>query len=568
VVSRVPPALTKIGFRRDVKLFLTILVAYFAMIVVALLTILQNNVSNVRQLLVEQQISDADAATGEVRRNVLADADLPTQLVALRARYGFERIEVVREGRRIASGDIRPGLDTVERSIGETKIIFSYDRSMIDGVQRRFYLTAIVCILATAAGTVLLLLYLPRILSPIENMLGHAREIADAPERGHDEAEYLIDTFRNSVELLKRQELELKRLHELEKTRADDLQTIVATLTRSLGSGFIAFGTDGRVVDINTAGREILELGDRAHVGRTISELFGENALTERLEVALRDRVRLAREELDLPRRVIGLTTIPLINSEDRFLGTLALFTDLTQVRRLEARVRELQTLADLGTVSAAIAHEFRNSLSTILGLLKLAQRHELSTEVTAKLTTAEAEAKELAQAVGSLLQFARPMQLEIERVDLRTLIDELVLRLEHAEQSPAIRVSGRATVQGDATLLARAFENLLRNAADAVVETPNALVTVDLEGETEAVVEIRDNGSGINDEDTSTLFLPFHSTKAEGVGLGLPLARKIILLHGGTISMSPRHGGGTIVRVEFLDPVDAQDRVALPAGV
>ncbi|HEX8154074.1 MAG TPA: ATP-binding protein, partial [Thermoanaerobaculia bacterium] len=421
---------------------------------------------------------------------------------------------------------------------------------------------------ATSAGLVLLFLYVPHILRPIEAMLDEARELGE--HRGDaDEAAYLIDTFRNSIATLKTQEAELKRLHEFEKTRADDLQTITSTLTRSLSSGFIALGPDDRVVDANVAAREILELPrETALADRAIDDAFGDNAFAESLADAAARREALTRHEIELARadgtpKIIGLTTVPLLSAADRFLGTLALFTELTQVRRLESRVRELQTLADLGVMSAGIAHEFRNSLSTILGMVKLARRTEVSSEVDRRLAAVETEANQLAAAVTSLLQFARPMRLQLAETDLRELLETQVARLRESEPAVEFTFDAEpATIRGDATILARAFDNLLRNAIDAVGENDaRRAVSVTVRGGDEPVVEIADNGNGIDETDRANLFLPFHSTKPNGVGLGLPLARKIVLLHGGTIAIQSRRGEGTTVRVSLA----AQPDVASP---
>src|SRR5439155_18619535 len=198
--------------------------------------------------------------------------------------------------------------------------------------------------------------------------------------------------------------------HEIEKSRADDLETITSTLTHSLSSGFIALGPDGRVIEINHAAREILGFSDGT-MPESIDELLRGSSAAAQLGTLVEAREAISRREIEIKgsagqTKVIGLTTVPLFTTAERFLGTLALFTDLTQVRRLESRVREMQSLADLGVMSAAIAHEFRNSLSTILGLLKLARRNELPNDVETKLVTAERESLELAEAVTGLLQF------------------------------------------------------------------------------------------------------------------------------------------------------------------
>ncbi len=561
MVRSASPALTKIGFRRDVKLFLTFLVGFFVAVIAMLLLLLQSNIARTRMAISSTENIVADVATQDLRKVIgsFGSLEFDSTMLSLRTRLPVDAIEVrMNDGRGRRSGQIGPGQETVTRNVPGGTVTYYFDASPVRLIQQRFNFTTAITLFATVCGILLLVLYVPKILRPIEEMLGHARELGQA-DPSEDEAAYLIQTFRDSIATLKRQEVELKQLHEIEKNRADDLQMITSTLTRSLTSGFIALGPDARVVEINTAARDILSVAGGNGHAQSIADLFHESSAASHLEQLVESREPISRQEIEIrggtgQPRIIGLTTVPLFSPAERFLGTLVLFTDLTQVRRLESRVREMQSLADLGVMSAAIAHEFRNSLSTILGLLKLVRRNELTSDVDTKLATAERESHELAEAVTGLLQFARPMRLQITDVDLRALLEDIVERLRESSRANFAIRGPQVQVRGDGSLLARAFENLVRNAIDATADTPVPEIEIEITDRPEPAVEIRDNGSGIAEKDASNLFLPFHTTKAHGIGMGLPLARKIFLLHGGTISIAPRAEGGATVRVELLD--------------
>ncbi|HEV8659008.1 MAG TPA: ATP-binding protein [Thermoanaerobaculia bacterium] len=561
MVSGAPRALTKIGFRRDVKLFLALLVGFFVALISILLLLLQNNLARTRESISATENLVADVATPELRKVMASfgDAEFDSAMLSIRSRLPVDAIEVrMADGRVMRSGPIALIQEPVTRRFAGGEVKYYFDASAITVLQRHFNLTVVITLIATACGIVLLLLYVPRILRPIEEMLEEARELGEASP-DEDEASYLIQTFRDSIGTLKKQEAELKRLHEIEKSRADDLETITSTLTRSLSAGFIALGPDGRVVEMNNAAREILSVTDSNPVAESIGDLFRDSSAASHLAQLVAAREPISRQEIEIRGatgqvKVIGLTTVPLFTTSERFLGTLALFTDLTQVRRLESRVREMQSLADLGVMSAAIAHEFRNSLSTILGLLKLARRTELPPDIDKKLNTAERESLELAEAVTGLLQFARPMRLQLTEVDLRALITDIAERLRDSTRAPIDVRGPHVQMRGDASLLARAFENLIRNAIDATADVAQPRIEIEIAEAPEPSVEIRDNGVGITEKDPANLFLPFHTTKPQGLGMGLPLARKIFLLHGGTISIAARPEGGAVVRVELLD--------------
>lgn len=370
---------------------------------------------------------------------------------------------------------------------------------------------------------------------------------------------YLIDTFETSVRTLRGRENVLKEMHTREKERADALETITETLVRSLTSGFISVDDRGLLLDMNQAAREILDVPAATFPVRDLllPEALGATDFTRVLQEAIDGRASLQRVEIaQADRRTIGLSTVPLLDPARRYLGMLALFTDLTPVRQLETRLRDMQSLADLGEMSAGIAHEFRNSLSTVLGYLHLALKSNVPPEADERIRNAEREALLLTEAVESLLTFARPMDLQTRSLDVTDLLSEVAERLRPLNGAIAIEVAGGPLViEGDAVLLSRAFENLIRNATESIQERGgegHIDITV---SPTQRSVNIADDGMGIDETEASRLFLPFRSTKPNGFGLGLALTRKIVILHGGTISLSGRRGEGATVAIALPPP-------------
>jgi nitrogen-specific signal transduction histidine kinase len=471
--------LTKIGFRRDVRSFLVVLVGFLLILIVALLFVLEQ-FSELAQGAVLRRWNVAADAAAELIGGASSPADVRIRALLALTRYEIASIEVTGAGGQRLQLGAAEGETTMLRRTEAGLVRMTFDQSELDGIQRRFVATASVSVAAAMTGMFLLVMYLPRITRPIEEMLDQARELSDRDEQT-DETTYLIDTFRDSIQRLKVQEAELKRLHESEKTRADELEMVSATLTRSLTSGFIALDPDARVLQLNAAAREILAVPPERDAQVDIGELVGEAPLATVLREAIRSGETVSRIEVEHGATAIGLTAVPLLGENAKLLGMLALFTDLTPIRQLEARVRAMQTLAELGEIAAGIAHEFRNSLSTILGYLKLVLRNELPAEATNRLRAAESEATQLTAAVERLLTFARPMTLQVERVDLRELTDEVVERL--GGTAPVrIAVHGQAVLDGDRALLARAIDNVVRNAIDAVAERGDAArITIDI---------------------------------------------------------------------------------------
>lgn len=553
--------LTPVGFRRDIKFFLACLVGFLVFIILTLLVLLQSVTQRATEQKLEQWRFASNVAAAALNRlpENANRSEIESQLIFLRGQYDISTISLaIPGGTPLVSGfpSSEGGVSDVERTTKHGEATFSFDPAEVVAARRTFLYTAGISIAATILGTILLSLYLPRIVRPIEEMLDDASMLGERAA-GVDEANYLIDTFRNSIQTLREQEVELKRLHELEKTRADDLQRITATLTRSLTSGFIATDQHGRVVDMNAAAREILRLPEgRDPAGLTVREALGDTPFSEELQHAIDSGVPMSRQEIEQPDGnetvTIGLSTVPLTDEESRLLGVIALFADLTPVRLLEARLREMQTLADLGEISAGIAHEFRNSLSTILGYLKLAGRDPLPDETRKRLGHAEEEATLLSEAVEGLLSFARPMQMEFRETDLASLTRGILARFE--DQNPGIDFVTRleeAKLDADPILLARAVENLIRNSIDAVTQKGGGTITVSVTTEP-IVLTIEDTGIGFEPEAAARLLLPFQSDKPDGMGLGLPLARKIMMLHGGSLQLAGEPDKGATVVIEF----------------
>lgn len=538
------------------RLFFGALVGFLGILIILLLLFLRSFLGHTQDAIADGRQTIAAAAAAD-----LADGFDPNvgelQLSAIRARYGVAGAAIaLRDGRRVTSGVIpeNEGVTTLVRPTAAGELTLVFDANRERALMRTFLLTAAITLAAVAVVALLLALYLPRITGPIEQMLDSAAEIHErAPNV--DEQQYLIDTFRTSIDLLKAQKNELQFLHDAQKIRADDLERITSALTRSLTSGFLAVDPGGSILDLNASAREILHTGDAHLAGVHVSEALGSTGFTSALLDAVDRRTALSRTEVTIDRdgaqQLVGLTTVPLLDADERYLALLALFTDLTPYRELEERVRDLQTLADLGEISAGIAHEFRNSLSTMLGYLKLARRAATLEDTSRAIEKSEREAALLAEAVDRLLAFARPMKLEQRPIDLLELTREVCERV--ATEDVQLTCGGAAVqILGDRSLLVRALDNLVRNALDSVREKGSGSVRVSVEDGDPASVRVEDDGVGIDTADVPRLMLPFQSQKPSGYGLGLPLARKIVLLHGGTIRLTGQPGSCAIATIEL----------------
>src|SRR2546427_1815695 len=227
------------------------------------------------------------------------------------------------------------------------------------------------------------------------------------------------------------------------------------------------------------------------------------------------------------------------------------LLSDLTEIVELQNRIKFKENFAALGEMSAGIAHEFKNSLATILGYA------QLSTEETSVVTLQNyareihKESRALSRMVTDFLNFARPVSISMYDVDLNELLTNAITDVRNLRPGSYVvrfAAANKAVVACDPILMRQSFLNLLINAVEALNgETGGIAVSVDAVKERGYIrVLIEDDGRGIPHDIVSKIFLPFFTTKTHGTGLGLSLVQKIVLAHNGRIQVQSAEGEGT----------------------
>ncbi|HEX4952220.1 MAG TPA: ATP-binding protein [Thermoanaerobaculia bacterium] len=229
--------------------------------------------------------------------------------------------------------------------------------------------------------------------------------------------------------------------------------------------------------------------------------------------------------------------------------------SDLAASRRREVSQRLAQGLAQLGEMAAGVAHELRNSIATLSGYLSLIERSRERESVEDYLTEIRHEVAHLSRVVSDFLAFARPGTARAERVDLGALARRIAADPALGDATITVAAPGvEVELEGDSQLLERALKNLVANAVEADRRAGGS-GRADLGVRTtEAGVEltVADRGPGVPAAIRERLFQPFVSGRPDGVGLGLALAWRVIQLHGGTLALEDRPGGGTVATAAF----------------
>lgn len=227
--------------------------------------------------------------------------------------------------------------------------------------------------------------------------------------------------------------------------------------------------------------------------------------------------------------------------------------------QRLTDRVEDAETLARGGELTAAIVHEVRNGMGTIVAYARLLERtgHE---EQQAHARAIREECESLEGVVRRFMDFVQRDRLEIAAFDVARLLSRVIAR--ESRLSPGGHISFPAVtgliVHGDEEMLEPAFENLVRNAREAAGPTGRVWVTAGVTG-AEAEVTVADDGPGMPKEMREHL-RPLATSKPGGLGLGLALATKVVRLHGGSLTLEGHAPRGLLVRVRWPGGVIESD--------
>jgi signal transduction histidine kinase len=249
----------------------------------------------------------------------------------------------------------------------------------------------------------------------------------------------------------------------------------------------------------------------------------------------------------------LGVTVSPIRTVPGTSSGAICLFSDLTDIVELEEQLRLKDSLAQVGELTAGIAHEFRNGLATIHGYARLLDLDRLPADTRPYVVGIRDETDTLGAVVRNFLNFARPADVILATVETRAIVERAAeeIRAEAVSRGGGVAVRGEfVPVLGDEVLLRQAFSNLCRNALEACTEagvTPQiAVESVPDRPQRTVRITVIDNGPGVDPGVASRIFMPFVTTRARGTGLGLALVQKIIVTHNGRVSVQAEPGAGT----------------------
>ena len=391
--------------------------------------------------------------------------------------------------------------------------------------------------------------------------------------QGEEEEEPSQDTPDRVSDKIERIGQRMRNVEEVFSALKENLDQILGNLQ----DGVLLFTHDGRAVVTSDAARRLLHLDSKNILGFHAREIFDRSTvLGNALRDAFETRTTLVQEEIltESGRRIRASMDFIHDDYTRMGLGVLVTLHDLESVAQIESELELSRRMAAIGRLTSGVGHEVKNPINAIVVHLELLKNKLDGTSPGAKrhLEVIDAEIRRLDRVVQTLVDFSRPVELQLSEHDLRQVIGD-VTTLAAAEFSTrnvtltAQFPSKPLTAKIDADLLKQAVLNVIQNGAQAMPDGGRLDVILE-ESYKAAVLRITDEGPGIPDEIRGKIFDLYFTTKAGGSGIGLAMTYRILQLHHGSIEVESNQNRGTEFRLRIpLTAAEWGRRHLLPAG-
>ncbi len=354
------------------------------------------------------------------------------------------------------------------------------------------------------------------------------------------------------------------------------------TLWEKAGDGLVYLDWKGKVLDINNKILELTGLKREAIIGKPFYKIGLVNRkIVPKLLGRVKDTLQgkpTSGYQMTI-RRKDGLekqieVNASVVRIERVHVGILAVVRDVTDQKRLEkmleeyserlvleveARTRELkeasqrllkaERFAAIGELSGMIGHDLRNPLTAIknaMYYLKRKQAYSAGSKEKEMMDIVDKSVEHANKIVNSLLEYSAEIRLEIEQCSPKELLDYVLLMAQVPERVRVVdRTEYEPTIWIDVNKMERVFLNLIKNAFDALPERGTLQVSSKRVGEN-VEITFTDNGVGMSEQTLSKIFSPLFTTKAQGMGFGLAICKRIVETHCGKISVESTLGKGT----------------------
>jgi len=357
------------------------------------------------------------------------------------------------------------------------------------------------------------------------------------------------------------------RVKEYDLTR---LEVLHESIIGSLTSGLIVLDDQERIILFNPAAEKMFGVTATQACGHSIhhtipslgKHLSGPSFMPigpPEIQAQLTDFVCIKPDGKEMHLQV---SISPLEVSLGEQKGRILILQNVTQIRKIQEEMKEVEGLALIGELAAGMAHEIRNPMASISGSIEMLRDEiEQSAVNTRLMDIILRETERLNDLIADFLLFARAQRPKFTEFDLNQLIFESLELFKnsqacHPETAVVTDFHGLPTIRSDSGQLKQLFWNLFLNASEAMGEGGTLTITTSLangpadSASGQVIIVIRDTGKGFDENDLPRVFLPFYTTKERGSGLGLAIVKRIVDRLEGKVSCRNHPDGGAEMTV------------------
>lgn len=369
-----------------------------------------------------------------------------------------------------------------------------------------------------------------------------------------DEIDQLVSSYEQIIDDLRTKETELVTLNKKISDRAEQLEVYNENILQSMKTGLVTLDCDHKISTINPAALIILGITDKMLIGHPYSEMFynfGE--LLELMEKYFATQDNLLNEKICISghkgnEQYLNVSISHLTNNDGTIIGSSIVFNDETKFIQIQEELELKKRMATLGEMSGGLAHQLKNSIGGIVGFARLIQKKiKDDGQIKQNIDFLLRETTEAELLMNRFLDYARPLEIQNSKINLNHIFADLLTIGREKFQNVDIDIETlKEGIQifGDSLLLKQAFGNIVDNACQSF-KGKAGKVKIRFENVDKYLqIIIADNGPGIPHEYQDKIYAPFFSGSPSGSGLGLPLARKIILLHEGRLEFTSDNNG------------------------